>query len=476
MTSFRNGAVLAVLSLLFWGVGCGESSNQSNQYNYSPTVIQSGELRQIWWCGDSVNPTNKAQESDAILYQSVNLKTNQKAGPVTVLAETTGAWDSVYTCNPKVIKGTFVNPLGDGKTYQYAMYYVATASHAGNENSIGVAFSSDGIVWNKYPHPVIQATSPAGYGVGQPAVYNSDGKAAIWMFYESDNPIEHHIAATSLDGVHFTVQGTVTTAGMDPHSVLTSWGDMAYDSSAGYWYAVFNGPGRDPSTTGGVIERGQLGVELYRIPASSLLTGDTPWEELHTFDTNLTSAEANFIAGFVRDPFGNVNVGEYPTIQMYVSISNPPPDWNASPTDAGKSGDPDKWQLGTLEWVPNHPLMALGRYANSTTHLVTTGWVDPSGGFKLQMTLGHLYEGPQQGATVPFYGCKRGSTDYFVSLDNNCEGQRVLGKNGYGYAHPVAGLNLVPLFRCSSKTDHFVSTDAKCEGQTMDELLGYAMP
>jgi len=107
---------------------------------------------------------------------------------------------------------------------------------------------------------------------------------------------------------------------------------------------------------------------------------------------------------------------------------------------------------------------------------VTTGWINPAIGFKMEMTLGHLYESPQQGATVPLYGCKRGATDYFVSLDHNCEGARILGKNGYGYAQPVAGRNLVPLYRCSTATDHFVSRDAKCEGQTTDELLGYAMP
>ena len=40
------------------------------------------------------------------------------------------------------------------------------------------------------------------------------------------------------------------------------------------------------------------------------------------------------------------------------------------------------------------------------------------GRFPLESTLGHLYQSPQQGATVPFYGCKGGSMDYFVSLDS----------------------------------------------------------
>src|SRR6185437_2208552 len=127
-------------------------------------VIQTGNMRQIWWCGQAVNPADKSQDSDAILYESINLKTNVTTTPVTVLAETPGAWDSVYTCNPKVIKGTFVNPLGDGKTYNYAMYYVATADKNGDQNSIGVAFSNDGIRWNKYPKPVISPTTMVGYG------------------------------------------------------------------------------------------------------------------------------------------------------------------------------------------------------------------------------------------------------------------------------------------------------------------------
>ena len=41
-----------------------------------------------------------------------------------------------------------ISPIlsGDGKTYSYAMYYVATRrSSQGDNNSIGVAFSNDGI-------------------------------------------------------------------------------------------------------------------------------------------------------------------------------------------------------------------------------------------------------------------------------------------------------------------------------------------
>jgi hypothetical protein len=249
---------------------------------------------------------------------------------------------------------------------------------------------------------------------------------------------------------------------------------MAYEPQTGYWYALYNSPFRDPSTTGGVTERGQYGVKLYRIPDSSLLTGATPWELLATVDTNRTGYEANFIAGFGRDMYGNLLPG--PAIQLFTSISNPPPPWDASPAAAGFSAGIPHWSISLFPWTTNQPLIALNRYFNQTTHEVTTGWVDPSGGFTLQSTLGNLYQGPQQGAKLPFYGCKNGATDYFVSLDSVCEGARVLGTDGYAYSGPVSGLNLVALYRCRTAQDHFVSTDPKCEGQTTELLLGYVLP
>jgi hypothetical protein len=477
---FRVGMVVVALGMMLVTLSCSNEQlgagmiGRIGKYDYSPSVIQSGDVRQFWWCGLAVNPTRTSQETDAILYESVNQTTGATEGPLTVLAETKGAWDSVYSCNPKVIGGSFDNPLGDGQSFQYAMYYVATSD--GSSNNIGVAFSQDGIHWQKYPQPVIRTSTPIGYGVGQPALYNSDHKAAITMFYEDYSPVVHHVAATSNDGVHFTVQGTLTTIGLDPDSPEANWGDMAYDSKTGYWYAAFNRPLRALSTTGNIREQGQIGVELYRIPDSALLTGSTPWQQLSTIDSNKTGYESNFIAGFVRDFYGNLNVGSYPVIEMYVSVSNPQPGWNKTPTDAAKSADPTKWDLAPFSWTPDNPLMPFYRYYNGTAHEVTTGWVSPSANFQQESLLGHLYESPQQGATVPFYGCKNGDRDYFVSTDSACEGSRILGKNGYGYAQPVDGLNLIALYRCKTSHDHFVSQDSKCEGETVDGILGYAVP
>jgi hypothetical protein len=190
----------------------------------------------------------------------------------------------------------------------------------------------------------------------------------------------------------------------------------------------------------------------------------------------MTGFEANFIGGLVRDSYGNVNVGSYPTIQMYLSVSDPQPSWKASPKEAGTSADPSTWDIAPAEWVPNQPLMPLTRYSNSETNLVTTGWVSPGGRFQKQSVLGQLYQSPQVGASIPFYACRKGDTDNFLSLDSACEGARILGTNGFAYSEPNANLKLVGLYRCESAQGHFVSQDAKCEGQTIDGFLGYVLP
>ena len=487
MQIFGNCVCRLALSLLvgyvvFSSTGCSRSLPKGaigniGTYNYSPSIIQTGNTLQVWWCGQGVNPLNPSQDTDLIYYSSVDATTLDFSHPEPVLSENPGTWDAAFTCNPKVIGGVFVNPLGDGQTYSLAMYYVATAFGDGTNNSIGVAFSNDGTHWIKYPRPVIQSSIPGGYGVGQPSLYNADHKAAVTLVYEDTNPTNHHVAANSSDGIHFTIQGTVTTDGLDPDNPNPTWGDMALDASTGDWYAVFNRPIRPSTTTGGIVERGQYGVELYKINQNSLVTGKSPWKQLATIDTNSTGFECNFIAGFVHDAFGTLNLPFYPAIKMYSSVAYPQPSWQASPAEAGTAAGIGYWVLWPMEWTPStNDEISLNRYFNGAVHEVTTGWIDSSAGFQLQQPLGHLYAHPENGATLAIYGCKNGESDYFISLDVNCEGQRVLGKNGYAYSQPIPGAGMIPLYRCSTATDHFASSDPQCEGQTTDRMLGYILP
>lgn len=112
--------------------------------------------------------------------------------------------------------------------------------------------------------------------------------------------------------------------------------------------------------------------------------------------------------------------------------------------------------------------------ASSTlgVHEVTTGWAD-TGVFHLEFTLGHLHEAPAAGFTRALYGCVQGSDDYFNSLDGSCEGQLVLGLDGY--LSPVAAPGLVELYRCYNG-DHFISTDPGCEHTRTEGVLGWATP
>lgn len=446
---------------------------RTGAYDYSPSVIQTGNTEQFWWCGYGKNPNRPSQSSDVILHSTYDLATSTASAPQTVLGETPHAWDSVYTCNAQVVQGSFANPLGDGRTYSYAMYYVGTNQVSGAANSIGVAFSSDGVQWHKYPQPVIQTGTQVYYGVGQPVPYNTDHKSAVTLYYEDSNGATgaSHVEAMSTDGVHFVTVGTLTTKGLE--NPAASWGDLAYDNSSGYWYAAFNEPIRYPETTGLHQELGQLGVALYRIPADSLLTGDTPWQLVHSFDTNSTGSESNFIAGFRRDPYGNLNIGPTRTVELYTSFSNPTTAWDSSPGKAFESATPATWDIGRVDWTPGHEMLPLVVYSNKSTQIVTTGWTDPSGAFTLQSTLGYLYESPQKGATTAFYACKAGTKQYFISTDPFCEGQRIIGLEGYGYSSAQSDQTLAPLYRCSNGTVDFTSTDVTCNQALDPRLLGY---
>jgi hypothetical protein len=477
--------IVAVLSILSF-TGCADIGStflatpdgaivgRGGLYNYSPSVMQMGDVQKFWWCGTGKNPTNPSQTTDVILYESINTVTHAKYGPVIVLAETKDAWDQTYTCNPRVIRGTFVNPLGNGETYTYEMFYVGTTHEFGA--AIGAAFSNDGIQWTKYPDPVIPTTSYANYGVGQPGAYNIDGKSGITLFYEDYTPLLHHVEATSTDGIHFTVQGTLTTKGLDPTHPDPDWGDIGYDPSTKYWYAAFDMPTRAPLTTGDFAERGQYGFQLYRIPASSLLTGAIPWQMLKIVDTNLTGYESNFLPSLLHGQYGNIDIGSYPTLQLFVSTTLPKPAWDASPKLAGESGNVATWAIAANSYKPDQTILTLKRYVNEKTYVVTTGWIDPVKFFP-DATLGHLFAAPQQGADLPFYGCKQDSIGYFVSLDQACDGQRILGINGYGYAKKPVGITTIPLYSCvSTRYGRFLSQDPACKGNGEGKLFAYALP
>ena len=100
----RNFACRAIIILvgsatIFISTGCSSSRptgavGNFGTYNYSPSVIQTGNIRQFWWCSQGVNPSDSKQDTDAIYFESINMSTHESFGPVLVLAETPGSRDS----------------------------------------------------------------------------------------------------------------------------------------------------------------------------------------------------------------------------------------------------------------------------------------------------------------------------------------------------------------------------------------------
>jgi hypothetical protein len=436
-------------------------------YDYAPTVIQSGQVQDFWWCGDL-----PGHVTDTILHEQYSFTggLHVTIPEHAVLTEgAAGTWDDALVCNPDVIEGSFVDPLGDGVTYTYEMFYVAYGNSGSADNQIGAAFSLDGDRWVKYPQPVVTApySNGAYYGAGQPNALAAAGGVTLLYEWQEGSLSSSHIEATSVDGIHFTTAGTLTTAGL-PTGV--TWGAAAYDTQDGRWYAAYNDdPTRAAATTGGVVERGQPGVTLYA--TSDLLAGT--WSELDTIDTNLTGWESNFLAGLLRDPAGTLYTPLLPTVELYASTSIPGPAANASPAQRGASGGFNQWDIAWSTWTPGSPARALSRYYSGSLHVheVSTGWVD-TGSFGLESVLAHVYEAPTGVFTKPLYGCVAGNDDYFVSQGSACEGQFALGLEGY--VSPASGSGLVALYRCYTGADHFVSLSATCEGRTVEGLLGWA--
>ena len=223
----------------------------------------------------------------------------------------------------------------------------------------------------------------------------------------------------------------------------------------GYWYAGFNTALRDPSTTGGVVERGQYGIELYRIPDTSLLTGATPWELL----TN-SRHQPDWIRIEISSRFRARHV------------------WRPGSRSGHTDAHFDIESSPAVECVSADRRHARGA-SQTGRYLPLRGHRNPSAGHAESLlqpnhTRGHdgldrsqwrLFSAIYFGTSLPKSATGRErrvlwlqegvDMDYFVSLDSACEGARILGMNGYGYSGPVAGLDLVALYRCSTSHGSF---------------------
>jgi hypothetical protein len=127
-----------------------------------------------------------------------------------------------------------------------------------------------------------------------------------------------------------------------------------------------------------------------------------------------------------------------------------------------------------VKWVPPQPLVS---YFDPVVgapglHWVTTAKQVPTG-FIAEDTLGYLLKIWQPDAHA-LYSCLAGD-DHFISVDSGCEGQKVMGIEGFAYASPPPQVTTVPLYRCRVDGGHDVSIQPDCGGHQVEGMLGYAI-
>jgi hypothetical protein len=435
-------------------------------WNYAATTfidsVGSDTVQKFYWCGQGSIPGRSS--TDVIYYRYYDYTSGQWSAITEVLAPTYGSWEDnpagAGTCNPTVVKGTF-SP-GNGNNYIYALYYVAGESQTYG-NHIGVAFSNDGMTWTKYSgNPIIAPQgSIAGddYGAGEPSAYNSNGSSAINLFQYDDTLPGHSKSwwRSSSDGIHFS---TATAINLTTQVGPTQWPtDVGFDYNTNTFYAVIGWYANGGTTAG---------FGIYKAPATSVYSGTGTWTFVGVVDLNLTGVQTMYEPKFYRDTYGNVTY-QLPNIAM---------------TFGGGTNNPSTSQIYLISQTAQPNTLAFQRDLNSGTNLpygdnwVTTGAFYLSG-YSFQGTMGYLYMAPQTG-TVPLYDCIY-NQDHFVSPTSNCEGQFVLGINGWVYSSPPQGIATSAIYRCLRSGgqngiyhNHFVSFDPHCEGFTTELLLGYS--
>ncbi|HET7489484.1 MAG TPA: hypothetical protein VFJ85_16270, partial [Acidimicrobiales bacterium] len=452
---------------------------QPQSYNYSPAVMDDGDVIKAWWCSASSLP---GQATDQIWYQEYNKTTKQYSNRRSILQTgKPGDWDTFGVCHPSVIKGEWPGAPGGGN-FTYAMYYTSTnvAQGGGSNNSTGVIFSTDGINWvgqHDKRNPVIKQkvpNVPGTYGAGLPAAW-SNGGSSVTVFWsdttweKSTDPSipgyrSHSVYATAPDGIHFSKPTLVAPTGVPGY-----WkNDFAFDQAT---------PAQVYSAQAGTFRKGApdeksetYNFGIYKIAKDPMLAGTGTWSTLGVVDTNLTGLPLNFEPGLVRTPTG--------------AIAGDPAKEGITVWFGGGSGLPTTWQLHKVTLMPNQSKATVFRYSDGAgAYWTTSGYAPASFKAKAKAVVdlpAHASEANQYGV----YSCLKGpmATDAeghltgqgaveYVSMDMTCGGDTVLGVNGYASIDPSPGATV--LYACKDGAAPFVSTDAKCEGKTVDKPLGY---
>lgn len=154
-------------------------------------IIYDNGLYKIWYlCTYNAGRGNiwYAESQDGIYWQ------NKSDQPV-FSNDSIGTWDDYTVAPQSIIK----------KDGIYMLYYVGWQTQSG-QRQIGLATSTDGINWERYPNPVVKADSLNNYQVAGCTVVEANG--AYYMYYDS-TPINNYNykkinVAFSSDGIQWT--------------------------------------------------------------------------------------------------------------------------------------------------------------------------------------------------------------------------------------------------------------------------------
>lgn len=289
-------------------------------YDYAPAVMRDGNSMDIWWCGSGNN-------ADNIYYRNIDVS-GPTYGPIHNVLQPSNqgsnGWDSAHTCDPSVVKGDFVYPLGSSTHYQYAMYYTGTndGSNGGVNNGIGVAFSNDKINWVKHPTPIYRENYGQAYGIGHQVAINGTGGPAVWLFVlrqETVGGAQHYHLFHSPNGLNLDYQHQISEQGV--YGGFITAADFGFDATTSNVYMVTNR----------LNDEGRL--DVYRTPWSAMAAGT--WEAVDNVTSADTGKSWNAFAAFLRDPYGSINPW-FPAYQLYFG--------GATSQGSGRP-DPNLWDI-----------------------------------------------------------------------------------------------------------------------------------
>ena len=326
--------VLTAASLPESGNQLFDAKSSYGIYNYCPSIMELEDgTRYVYYC------TNQTSYR-VIDYVGCRKGTPNADGTYTWSAEkvvfspSDNLWDSMHTCDPSVIKGSFTY---NGSEYAYLMAYLGCTSTDNQENKVGLAVSNspDGEFIRVGETPVVDfAKDPSStafqWGVGQPSLVSIDKAGKVWMFYTrgDKNGTRTVVAECDFSNLNAPVVGeevkvaTTNLVELDGDKDIINNADFAYDPATNKFYAASD---CHPNPTS---EPNYISSHFRVTSFSGTEFKKATWKYLATIGTEDTGFARNHNVGLVRDEYGHLPARDYISIYYTVSVTGSQSLWS----------------------------------------------------------------------------------------------------------------------------------------------------